>query len=206
MLFGAMWAAVGCQKEPPPVIRTIQKGRVLAYGTKKPIAGAQVILYECSSDGMLFGSYYCEAIDTLITDKTGEYFFDLTNKVSKGGYSYEVGVSAEGYAKPFAIDVFGGQTREKDFILDPFAWVKIFVKNEPPVDINDIIKVNGDWGGGSFDGLTAFGDCDTSIKRQVRGNRPIYIYYFLENNGTKTFVGDSVYCKGFDTTRFEVNY
>ncbi len=92
MLFGVMWAAVGCQKEPPvAVIRTIQKGRVLAYGTKKPIAGAQVILSQCSSDGILFGSYYCTAIDTLVTNATGEYFFDLTDKANSG-HSYEVGV------------------------------------------------------------------------------------------------------------------
>lgn len=112
-------------------------GQVLEYGSGRPVAGAQVYLWEAESDWL--GQKHAEnRIDSVKSAVDGSFGFRFH---WVGGKYYWVTGTADRY---YTDSAFPGSTgsRNGDLILFPHAWVRIHVKNTNPFDRNDAISIS----------------------------------------------------------------
>ena len=138
-----LWVAVAlasCSKSK--MENTIAQGRILAYGTNKPVAGARVSLQGCTYSWQ--GGGYCNIIDSTITQSDGKYHF---NFVGESTDNYIVFVKADGYHKnDYLINDFHTDFTH-DITLDPYSWIRLHVKNIRPFNSQDLVDIAGPWGG-----------------------------------------------------------
>ncbi len=117
-----LFALSGCtltSKEPE---RKPAAGRVLEYGTLKPIAGAVVTLYEC--EGEVLGNFSCHAIDSTASNSDGQYAFSQTGFLTN---ARKAGYFTDDYTEAHVL--FGSEDKA-DIILPPYAWLKVTIRNE----------------------------------------------------------------------------
>jgi hypothetical protein len=200
-----------CKKEEPsnpyPLGEyTIIKGKVLEFGTHKPIPNAQVLIMGFSQKE-IWGPTTSRPMDTVFSKADGSYEAKFKHEEAD---DFQCHVKVHNYydgrdsGNPF---IWRGRENNIDCILDPFAWIQIHVKNVNPVNgINYISFIGGKgWGndGISFDGR----DIDTIVTHRVAGNQIIGIYGRIEKTGqNKVLINDSIYCKGQDTTFFKLHF
>lgn len=190
---------LGCNKDRDT--RTVE-GTVIAFGTNEPIEKAMVILQLGAGATSFGGGASVSRKDTFITEADGNYFFSY--KVNDFPYSNLVAKHDEYFFKN-PPDGIVGPNYYFDIVMDPYAWVKLHIKNTLPVNSLDNIRYNGSWGGGSplfYNGM----DVDSYVLKQVLGNRDINVYWWITKNNVKTSLSDIVYCPGGDTTLFEIFY
>ena len=97
-------------------------GKVVAFGTNEPIAGATVSLYEC--EGEVLGSFNCWVTATTTTDANGRYAFKqpgFSVNATKPQY-----FSDDNTSQP----VLAYTETNTDIALPPYAWLKVTLKNE----------------------------------------------------------------------------
>ena len=202
-----LWVAVAlasCSKSK--MENTIAQGRILAYGSNQPVAGARVILQYCAGSGsVLGGGLSCFNLDTVTTAADGKYKFDF---VGNSTYLYQFTVRAEGYAKPpYEYDINNlQQVNEKNVTLDPYSWIRLHVKNIRPFDSQDVIRLAGPWGGGSDIDLFYGTSIDTVTLRQVFGNRKVDLLKVVVKNSIQTIFRDTIYIAAHDTINYEILY
>ena len=195
----------GCNKNNE--YYTTVNGKVLEFGTNIPIEGAKVFLYGGIPDGDLSNpGAILEKIDSFITNPDGSYSFAFDAK------SYpirEMSVKEDLYF-PIKIGdvilrIYTGKDNEIDIIMNPHAWLNIYIKNTIPYDEFDRLGVWGSWGGGNV--FEVFGEnVEDSKTILVKGNKELTIFWSVTKNGIKTSYQEPVICPAHDTTSFEILY
>jgi hypothetical protein len=159
MLLLFLWTFSSCDKpevENPQPHKTVYEnktrtkvtGRVMEYGTLKPMAQCMVVLEESffapRSGG---GRYY--PIDTTYTDDQGYYLYDFKHVPHSNDYffTYQVKAVQQNYFNGYTEFESGYWERDRDIILDPFAWIKAHVKNVNPFDEMDYLFTSSNGGG-----------------------------------------------------------
>lgn len=195
----------GCNKEDDTPKATVFKGKIVEENSKTPVEGARVIFYETLYSKTFGGGSITINLDTVFTDKEGRFSFDYTP--SKGS-STELSVTAS--KKNYeTTNAFTLSSADNNVFITPYAWVKIRIVNLPPVEPSDFIVLNG-WltdGSHATENFGASGKCDTTFIQKVRGNRKTLLgYYMTSNNKPEINKRDSLYCKGLDTTSYQILY
>ena len=182
--------------------RTKVTGRVMEYGTLKPMAQCMVVLeesfYAPRSGG---GRYY--PIDTTYTDEQGYYVYDFKHVPDSDDYYFDYQVKAvqQNYYNGYRGFQSGYWERDRDIILDPFAWIKVHVKNVNPFDDNDYL-FTASKGGGHYYGLKI----DSFESHIGRGNRKVELYWTITKNKIETIHFDSLFLPAHDTVPYEILY
>jgi hypothetical protein len=121
----------GCNKNGSESV----EGRVLEYGTNKPIANATVYLMEVK--GTFLGPSGSSKIDSTTSDHEGRYKFTYMDNP----YVSEIRGKANLYYDNHAYIMGTGKKLKTDLKLDPHAWLRIHLKNVNPVDSADFLSV-----------------------------------------------------------------
>ena len=182
--------------------RTKIEGRVLEYGSLKPIPNALVVLEE--EFHMPFtggGKYY--PIDSTYTNADGYYIYDFKHidKLDDYYFSYQVKALAPKYFDNNS-RMENGYAHRSDIILDPYAWIKVHVKNVNPFDEKDYLFTNIWGGGGKYYGL----DIDITEVYPVPGARKIKFFSRSTKNKITVEKLDSLYLPPHDTINYEILY
>lgn len=177
-------------------------GKVLEFGSNKPIKNAKVGIYE--EGGAFLGSTWTKLVDTTRTDATGFYHFDIGD-LDKGS-SFFISAAADKY---YAYDpnnylVTKQEVLNNDIVLDPFAWIKVHVKNVNPFNDRDSILL------GNVVGTIPMTHVGKNIElnyiNKVFGNRDMQADWVVRKNGIgKSFI-DSIKIPAHDTLKYEILY
>ena len=169
-------------------------GYVLEYGTLEPIEGARVYLIAGISS----------VTDKVITDMSGRYEFKRPHRET--GTVLSLYAFADDYYDIIEADVpLPWKKQEIDIVMDPYAWIKLHIKNTNPFDHNDLLSFSGEWGGGSLPDYYGM-NVDLYYLQKVYGNRFIDIYWGVTKNNNFNFSQDSVFTVAHDTVDFEILY
>jgi hypothetical protein len=200
MLFGAMWAAQSCRKEPTKPIKPVVYGQVLEQGTNKPIPNAQIIVSHCVGDFGSSGGVSCINIDTFFTDSKGAYRYEPDYAIEDNGYTLTA--SAKGYLKqvdPAAI--FANQIRKEDIVLVPGGYIKFHIKNISKSDWVQLL----DWGQ-LHDNAFYGPNVDTTIYQLSYANKLIVFNWKVIKDITTTRFKDSIYLPALDAAFYRIEY
>ncbi len=189
-----------CEQDPPPNDTTIIIGYLLEYGPEEvPLKEKAIYLQECDGNHDSFG---CWTVDTFYTNTDGYFYHEFQHKL--GSYQI-VPASISGYydIEDYVINV--GKSNQMTLIADPYAWLKIHVKNTNPVNDSDRINFVGGWAGGSSDIYYGTNVDFVDIKR-VRGNRQHYIKWWVTKNNNMQVFEDNLTYGAHDTIEYEILY
>ncbi|MBK7233867.1 MAG: hypothetical protein IPH93_16795 [Saprospiraceae bacterium] len=184
------------------------EGQVIEYGSNKPIPGAKVILQEGYISGsLLSGRTVWTAIDTFVADNDGKYQFEFFHKEDdfdrKELYAYEVYIEKDQYFPSLEKRAHKEMwTKNLNFVLDPFAWIKVHIKNVNPFDDRDYLFTSSHGGGGDYRGK----NIDNIEFHINRGNRKVELYWNVKKNSIFKEFSDSLYLPAHDTVPYEINY
>ena len=178
-------------------------GRVVEYGSGKPIPEAKVVLHYFNDlPGLGGGS---SPYDTVVTDQDGYFFADGREhspwelKVysrdsnyydARFGSSTTVGITAYFHEDPV-------------IKLKPYAWLQLVVDWSVFEDKFDYVNLQGC--GNCY--FTFYGDTTLPTTRLL-GNHVNGVSMFGYKDGALVdrFQNDSIYCPGFDTTTHVITY
>ncbi|MEP7194957.1 MAG: hypothetical protein ABI851_00445 [Saprospiraceae bacterium] len=180
--------------------RTKVDGRVFEFGSNKPLVNCMVVLKEEFHEPFSGGGIYY-TIDTTYTDSIGYYVFDFKHMKKDQVYSYSYVVEA---IQPLYFS--GGNSMEegfwnknRDIILDPYAWIKVHIKNVNPFDEKDYLWLGG---GGDYYGI----NINTSEVNIKFGNHSEEFVWYIGKNGIQVKKSDTVFVAGHDTLTYEILY
>ena len=198
-----LWVAVAlasCSKSK--MENTIAQGRILAYGSNQPVAGARVSLQGCTYSWQ--GGGYCNIIDSTTTQSDGKYHF---NFVGESTDNYIVFVKADGYHKnDYLINDFHTDFTH-DITLDPYSWIRLHVKNIRPFDSQDNIRygvTSGGTGGSAIDNVGK--NIDLYDVQQLIGAKSHNLLWLVVKNNIQTIFRDTIYIAAHDTINYEILY
>ncbi len=168
-----------------------------------------MIIIEEGENSGFGGSTSWYPYDTIYSDTNGYYSYrfkqesGIQNGSNTIAFSYQMVVIKEKYFKPADILIAKKyHTKNKNIILDPFAWIKVHVKNVNPFDDDDHLFTSSHGGGGAYDGK----NIDTTEKHIGTGNRKVELYWTITKNNIKTIHFDSLYLIAHDTVSYEILY
>ncbi len=195
MAFLWLFALSGCtltSKEPE---RKPAAGRVLEYGTLKPIEGAVVTLYEC--EGEVLGNFSCHAIDSTSSSTDGQYAFSQTGFLTN---ARKADYFTDDYTEAH---VLFGSEEKSDITLPPYAWLKVTIRNESgayAISSSALNEINPRI-------LLPLGT-DSTIVKLLKGNKPYKFIYgvWLQENVPGETKSIDVLPIGHDTTAITITY
>jgi len=162
------------------------EGKVLEYGTMKAVPNATLYLQTIS--GSILGPGISKTIDSTISDHNGYFKFTFLDEP----YSYRIRGSAEQYFQNDVSRIQNNKNTNKDLVLDPFAWLKVYIKNTSPIDQNDFFS----WG------LNSAVSCSKGFS-----GMNIDTFHFCENRGNREHNTKYAVTKaGLGRKEFTVNY
>jgi 5-hydroxyisourate hydrolase-like protein (transthyretin family) len=198
-----------CDKEDP-ILPTIVNGQVLEQGSNKPLEGVKVVLMEGTFSGSS-GTISYHPIDTFLTDKEGKYSYE--HKLSANGKTYELWYFKDQY---FDISSISNNERttyirlngtvKANVKLVPFAWLSIRVTNTNPFNQFDVLKARLATDSGkeyTFVGNGSQGGFSEMVKGE---GKTLLRWSVNRNNQWSNTTIDSIYCKGHDTTYYDLKY
>lgn len=207
LLFLPMMFLLACQKEdvsqlPPEYLgdHTIMQGRVTdPWGM--PIAGAEVSCKVLA--GIPYRDEYTFWIPGDTTDADGYYHIEHLNL--KEIIGYDLYVAQEGYYQDAHAYANPKYLNTNDFILEPFAWIRVHFKNIDPVDEEDICIFymssytlhNASVGGVNVN--------ESALFKGV-GGTPSYLEWYVTKGGIKTMYTDTITVVGHDTTTYLLEF
>ena len=174
--------------------------------TKKPIANADVYLLNRDNTSWS-GPQNTSLVTHYKTNNLGKCTFVFTPE--EYGW-FEIAAEAEGY---YENDDFDNGTiqnigKVNDMILEmhPEAFLKIFLKNTNPFDVNDRVNIGGIGVPSGGDGLFYGMNVDTFTFARTWGNRTVGSAYFVKKNGVESKIYYNIFCPANDTTYYYINY
>jgi hypothetical protein len=193
VLISCSFLMAQCHKEANNFIKV--SGKVLEFGSTKPIANAKVGIYE--EGGAFLGTTWTKLVDSTHTDVNGFYNIDKPN--IDVGSSFYISAAAEKYYTFEPTKYLStGKAVTNEIILDPFAWIKIHVKNVNPFDTNDKIIINGStYTGKNF---------EQDFTYKIIGNKNFSIEWSVQRNNISTSFSDSTKVVAHDTSKYEIRY
>jgi hypothetical protein len=184
------------------------EGQVLEKGSNKPIANAQVIFSECVAGEGTGSSSICLDVETVLTNAQGKYIF--TKEKDDATY-YRIRAEKLNYGKP--VEVFqtayaGEKSKNLNFTLPAYAWIKFHVKNVTPFDDSDLIIAPGSSGGNldyRFYGKTVDTTYILGGSKYPGGFKFGIDWTTIKNNKQKE-IEDSIFFIPLDTVYYEIKY
>ncbi len=190
-----------CKKDP---YKYEVSGTVTEYGTNTPIAGAEVYLFDCTTDG---SSTFCDTAQILITDAAGRYKSPF---LSQAGRFPMVSAFVPQYFPSGQHFIREQNDNEIDFVLDPFAWLSVRVFNEAPAGEFDRIDYTYQaWTlTGSPREICIGQNVDKNHFELTRGgNRDVLLLWEVYDGGN--LIGDyseTINIPAHDTLYYEIRY
>ncbi len=183
---------LSCSKEPA---KTTLSGRVIEYGTAKPVPEA--LVYVISQEGEPFGPSVSVIADSFRTAADGTFHREYLNDDLSGGEYVSVYKPGFRYEKDLP---FHNGENNLEVILQPFAWLKL---RAIPDQGNSLISVYVEGIGYSL----TFGSIagDTTNIYEILGNRNIEIGWVPFSNPSN-YTQNFIYCPGNDTTYCELHF
>ena len=182
---------LSCTKEPA---KTTLSGRVIEYGTAKPVPDA--LVYVISQEGEPFGPSVSVIADSFRTATDGTFHREYLNDDLSGGEYVSVYKPGFRYEKDLP---FHNGENNLEVVLRPYAWLKL--RTVPNLGESYIgVDIDGVGYLLTYDSVTG----DTTRVFDILGNRDIKITWFTyqptEEHST------SIYCPGGDTTYYELHF
>ena len=188
-----------CKKDP---YKYEVSGTVTEFGTNEPIAGAEVYLFDCNTDG---SSTFCDTVQVLITDAAGRYNSPF---LSQAGRFPMVSAFVPQYFPAGQHLVREQNDNEIDFVLDPFAWLSVRVVNEAPAGEFDRVDLGSSVSPtpGSSESLSGESvNLDYILLKT--GNRELNLVWSTYNSGQLQIRGrDTISIPALDTLYYEIRY
>jgi hypothetical protein len=189
-----------CRKASNNYIKV--SGKVLEFGSNKPIANAKVAIY--SEDGAFLGSTWTNLVDSTHTDANGFYSMEKSN-IDQGSSFYVAAAANKYYTfDPTKYIVTGQDVTNNDIVLDPFAWIKVHVKNVNPFNDRDSLLL------GNVVGTIPMTHVGKNIElnyiNKVRGNLRMEVQWSVGKNSIWKFLTDNVTIPAHDTLKYEILY
>ncbi len=181
------------------------EGQVLEKGSNKGIANAKVIFSECVSGDGFGASAICADVETVLTNAQGKYIF---TKEKDKATDYRIRAEKTNYGNVYPVYHLanaGERTKNLDFTLPAFAWIKFHVKNVNPFDEKDLIIAPGS----SLANLNYrfYGKfIDTTYILKCFGSDINITDWFVYENNKKEYFQDSLFVKGLDTALYKIKY
>jgi len=162
------------------------KGRITEVGSGKPVSGAKVTIVGRGSDGSpwLSGGGISAIVDSVFTDANGHYSYRNVESPFGG---YIILISKDKYQPanpPHGFD--NGFPHNFDYQLQPYAWVKIHLKNVNPFNAWDKVKVFGFFSSNinfEYDGS----NIDIFRTEKILGNLSIKLTPVITKNSIKSW-------------------
>ncbi|MBC7383138.1 MAG: hypothetical protein H7296_09115 [Bacteroidia bacterium] len=176
---------------------------ILDYGTNIPVADAEVYLLRATGYDP-FLSF--ETIAITYSDKLGKFSFSYTIKDEKD--NFYLGVKKDDYHPADYTLVENKKEVQKNVYMVPYAILKLHLKNEYlPKKYNDEIGFSGyDMKYMTFVGRMSGVNADTIFWLLQYGNQINKLAFGITKNDSTLRVHKEIYCKGHDTTFFELFY
>jgi hypothetical protein len=196
--FGLLMAQ--CHKNDDKFIKV--SGKVLEFGSNKPISNAKVGIYE--EGGAFLGTTWTKLVDTTRTDANGFYSIEKNN-IDRSS-SFFIAAAANKYYTydPNNYLVTGQEVTNNNIVLDPFAWIKVHVKNVNPFNDRDSILL------GNVVGTIPMTHVGKNIElnyiNKVRGNLRMEAQWSVGKNSIWKFLTDSIRIQAHDTLNYEILY
>ncbi len=185
-----------CKKEGSTGPR-VWEGRVLEYGSDKPVAGATVYLLEVS--GEILGPGGSRVVDSLVSDGAGRFTFRYADNPKA---SHRIRALGDQH---YQSEVSAGSNRSrisKDIVLEPYAWLSLRIK-APDKDVYQIVIET--YGCNPREFLN--GERDVEVLCSLRGNKNNSIKYHIGIlQGQSIRDEKEVYLPALDTTYVEYTY
>ena len=182
--------------------KTTVEGKVTEIGSNKPIANAQVNLRSLPG-GSTTALYRTDT--TVYTDANGNYAFSFDADKER---SYEVQPKLELYNNTNKYKPVTSNRKNKiDLELDAYAWVRVHIINEPPLDTVLYVGFNG------FEnppnGIYGAFSSDSTIIGKVIGNKNDYLMTFWKYtklNALENKMRIDYYAPAHDTVDYYFKY
>ena len=195
-------SASQCKKDKTPEYGpTYVEGVVRDKTTVEGVPYAAVYLQRDTIDWNWGGGGF-QPVTSVAADSKGNFHIDYNKE---NGWSYSLFAERPQYYDSHSDPVWIKQQKGTIILLQPEAYLKVYIKNTQPYDAMDYISVNNSFvsgGGGPFYGIQV----DTFVVGKVYGNSTNKAIWFVTKNGISTTNEDSIYCLSFDTTLFILNY
>ncbi|MBL7816635.1 MAG: hypothetical protein JNL70_16560 [Saprospiraceae bacterium] len=177
-------------------------GKVLEFGSNKPIKNAKVGIYE--EGGEFLGSTWTKLVDTTRTDANGFYHFDKGD-LDKGS-SFFISAAADKYYTydPNNYLITGQEVTNLNIVLDPFAWIKVHVKNVNPFDDRDSLILGNVVG--HIPNILVGKNIELNYINKVFGNRDMRAGWSFSKNNNWIFKADTLNIPAHDTLNYEILY
>ena len=177
-------------------------GKVLEFGSNKPIKNAKVGIYE--EGGEFLGSTWTKLVDTTRTDATGFYHFDIGD-LDKGS-SFFISAAADKYYTydPNNYLVTKQEVLNNDIVLDPFAWIKVHVKNVNPFNDADSLILGNVVG--TIPRIHVGKNIELNYTNKVFGNKNMQAGWSVRKNGIWKDYELVINIPAHDTLNYEILY
>jgi hypothetical protein len=191
-----------CHKSNNSFIKV--SGKVLEFGSNKPIANAKVGIYE--EGGVFLGPTWTKFVDSTHTDTNG--FYNMEKQNIDNGSSFYISAAANKYYTfdPTKYLVTGKGIVNNDIVLDPFAWIKVHVKNVTPFDENDRIILGNVVGEATTSGDYVGRGIDLTYINKVKGNTGLRASWTVRKNNIGKQYVDTIKIAAHDTLKYEILY
>jgi hypothetical protein len=179
-------------------------GKVLQFGTLKPVVNAKVFLINEKSSGTASGSTSSSTVDTVRTDAAGFYQFSKTGIDKNGSYIVTAAVDKYFPFDPTEYLIANATFTKKDIILTPHAWIKVYVKNQNPFDDNDKILFGNVIGPNISEHIGK--NVELNYLNRCSGNTPMIATWGTWKNGLWKKFTDTIVVPAHDTLSYRILY
>jgi hypothetical protein len=196
----------GCFKEySSPSGTTRIQGFLLEYGSEKPLEGIALYLKEITSTSTTSGSFGTTTVDSFYTNEDGYFNYEFEDDGTKGYIaSYQ---KIPGYYDVDFLTVNTGNNIGLQSFADPYAWLKLRVKNVNPVNQNDKIRFGHPYSSSGSGWQELYGtDVDEIYLWQGKGYYSNDLIWKVSKLGISTEYKESLFLPAHDTMYYEILY
>ena len=196
-----------CEKE---VYKITVKGRIIDATTGEPLNNVNVKL-TYNTEALL--GFTTHIIGSAETDKNGDY--EIKFRPLKESRRYYFEVEKENYVNTQSAYIeYNNSEDEKQFegsfALFPEAVLEIHFQNISPFDENDNLNCQLIFTKSGKPGIMLRAFTGTNVNKLesqvIPGNQTVIINWSVRKNSMIKYYSDSIFCKPFQTSQFDIKY